>query len=401
VFRVRIVLVHGFLDSAATWDDTVAALGGASDRVVALDLAGMGARVAEPGPYTLARYATEVGVTLGELDGPVLLVGHSMGAQVAELTAVGRPERVAGLVLVTPVPLAGARLPAEQTESFRTLGGQRQRQRASRAQLSVALLPKRMDQLVDAGARVAPDVVAAVVDAWNGGDPAGLKRTAFTGPVLIVRGAGDPFVTEEVLNAGVLPRFPGARLVTVAGAGHWPHVEQPAAVAALLEEFLTTLPGGAATGEADGGCSTGSSGGSSGGSENSWRGAFSSKSDADFAAAFAPEVTLRARTLVSPVRGRVAVTQVMAAASGIYQELEFTHQARSGARTYLEWRAVAFGGVELAGITVLVEDADGRIVDVAIHHRPLNGVLRFSAELRDRVGRVVDPAHFYPGELRD
>jgi hypothetical protein len=234
------------------------------------------------------------------------------------------------------------------------------------------------------------------VDAWNTGDPAGLERTVFTGPVLIIRGAGDPFVTEEVLNAGVLPRFPGARLVTVADVGHWPHVEQPAAVAALLEEFLTTLPGGAATGQSHGDSSTGSWGGS----DDSWRGAFASKSDAGFAAAFALQVTLQASTLVSPIQGRDEVTQVMAAASGIYQELEFTHQARAGARRYLEWRAVAFGGVELAGITVLVEDADGRIIDVAIHHRPLNAALRFSAELRDRVRHVIDPEHFYPHELR-
>jgi pimeloyl-ACP methyl ester carboxylesterase len=393
---MRIVFVHGFLDSGATWADTVTALGAPSDQAVALDLAGMGARTAEPGPYTLARYATDVAATLDELDGPVLLVGHSMGAQVAELAAAIRPERVAGLVLVTPVPLAGTRLPAEQAKPFR-LGGQPQRQREARAQLSVALPPRRMERLVEAGARVAPDVVAATVDAWNTGDPAGLRRTVFTGPVLIIRGAGDPFVTEEVLNAGVLPRFPGARLGTVAEAGHWPHVEQPAAVAALLEEFLATLPGGAATRDSDGDSSTGSSGGS----DHGWRGAFASKSGVDFAAAFAPEVALQASTLVSPVRGRDEVTQVMAAASGIYQELEFTHQARAGDRTYLEWRAVAFGGVELAGITVLVEDADGRIVDVAIHHRPLNGALRFSAELRDRVPRVIDPAHFYLGELRD
>jgi hypothetical protein len=45
---------------------------------------------------------------------------------------------------------------------------------------------------------------------------------------------------------------------------------------------------------------------------------------------------------------------------------------------------------------------DGRIVEVAtIHHRRLNAAPRFSAELRDRVGRMVDRAHFHPHDVRD
>lgn len=35
---------------------------------------------------------------------------------------------------------------------------------------------------------------------------------------------------------------------------------------------------------------------------------------------------------------------VMGVASKIYEALDFTHQAQSGARTYLEWEAKAFGG---------------------------------------------------------
>lgn len=32
--------------------------------------------------------------------------------------------------------------------------------------------------------------------------------------------------------------FPAARIVTIAGAGHWLHAEQPAAVVAQIERFL-------------------------------------------------------------------------------------------------------------------------------------------------------------------
>jgi len=59
--------------------------------------------------------------------------------------------------------------------------------------------------------------------------------------------------------------------------------------------------------------------------------------------------------------------------------------------TFLEWRARTHSGVSLDGVTVLERDDAGLISRVAIHHRPLDGVLAFSAELRDRtVGRLGD-----------
>lgn len=41
---------------------------------------------------------------------------------------------------------------------------------------------------------------------------------------------------------------------------------------------------------------------------------------------------------------------VMGVASKIYEALDFTHQAQSGARTYLEWQAKAFGGDPLRAL---------------------------------------------------
>ena len=85
---------------------------------------------------------------------------------------------------------------------------------------------------------------------------------------------------------------------------------------------------------------------------------------------------------------------MLATASSIYESLEFTAEAHSGATTYLQWRATAFGGMEIRGITVLERDARGKVVAAAIHHRPLDVVLRFSAEIRDRLAGVIPADHF-------
>jgi hypothetical protein len=161
-------------------------------------------------------------------------------------------------------------------------------------------------------------------------------------------------------------------MATIPGAKHWPHAKQPAALAALLREFVATLPAPQSTPDQA--------------SQEGWRGASASKSSAGFAARFAPDVTLEAAVLVRVVRGRETVSQVPQQASSIYCELQFTHQASVANRTCMERRAVTDEGVKVNGITVLVKDADGQIVEAAIHHRPLLGVVRFSAELRDRVG---------------
>jgi hypothetical protein len=133
-----------------------------------------------------------------------------------------------------------------------------------------------------------------------------------------------------------------------------------------------------------------------GGSQD-WRDAFATKSSNHFADAFADDVVLEGSALNQPIEGRERVKAVMATASGIYDSLVFTREASNGSSTYVEWEATAFGGIMLEGVTILTRNGHGRIVSARIHHRPLGAVLRFSAELRERLRGVIAPSHFYGG----
>lgn len=370
-----LLFIHGFLDDASVWDDVIAALAGKVN-TVSYDLPGFGTRalsVTDPTSLSLESLAAEAGEILSGIDTPVIVVGQSLGTQVAELVAAQHADRVDGLVLLTPVPLGGTRLPDEVVAPFRASGGDLDAQRAARTGLSPDLTVQQLDRLIRIGGLALPNVVARYVDVWNNGveDPPAVS--AYTGPVLVVRGGADAFVTAELV-ATISPRFPQADVRVVDRGGHWLHVEYPTEVATMLLTFIETI--GDSTMSAD------------------WRRGFAQQSHTAFADQFADHIVLDASTLARPIEGKQRVAAILAAASSIYESLEFTAQAHDASASYLQWRATAFGGIAIRGVTVLERDANGKIVAAAIHHRPLGAVLRFSAEIRDRLAGVIPADHF-------
>lgn len=125
-------------------------------------------------------------------------------------------------------------------KTFHTLGGNPSAQRELRRNLSVNLDNARLEKLGQLGDRVEASSVGVFADIWNHGHPLGRQHTLYKGPVLIVRGEGDSFLTDELIGA-VAPHFNDATIVSIGKAGHWLHVEQPEAVAKILGEFLATV----------------------------------------------------------------------------------------------------------------------------------------------------------------
>lgn len=106
---LRILLIHGNAGKAlhrAFWIPRLReALGPVPLDVVLLEYPGYGARPGKPTQEALVVAASEALQALWEERAdPVLLLGESLGSGVAALAAARHPERVRGLLMVTPLP---------------------------------------------------------------------------------------------------------------------------------------------------------------------------------------------------------------------------------------------------------------------------------------------------------
>jgi hypothetical protein len=125
-----------------------------------------------------------------------------------------------------------------------------------------------------------------------------------------------------------------------------------------------------------------------------WTGALRDESGATFAQVAAPHVRLEGSIFATLIDGRENVWTSLRTAAGITDTLSFTHESAAPDRSYLEWELEALGQ-RSQGVTVLTLDSSGLIDHVALHHRPLGGVLAFSAEMGRRRGDSLGAGVFY------
>lgn len=111
-----IVAIHGITSNAWAWDPVAHHLAGGA-QIVAVDLRGRGRSFEAPGPFGIRQHADDIARVIDQLDGPVIVIGHSMGASVALMTADRHRDAVSDLVLVD----GGPALPALGGENADTV----------------------------------------------------------------------------------------------------------------------------------------------------------------------------------------------------------------------------------------------------------------------------------------
>lgn len=230
VHNQTVVLVHGASVNSHLWRRQLPYLSRRCHSI-AVDLPGHGR---SDGLGTdVAGYSTFLlhFLTALALVRPIVLVGHGMGGLVALRFALDRPERVAGLVL-TAVG-SSASVPAELLAA-----SERDDPICARlpALMPASAIPN--DEVVH-WKNARPEVRHADLLACHSCDLAG-ELGDLVAPALILVGACDvPPVREaaESLQAGV----PGARLVEIEGAGHYPMSQHPGPFNAALWGFIRRL----------------------------------------------------------------------------------------------------------------------------------------------------------------
>jgi pimeloyl-ACP methyl ester carboxylesterase len=240
-----VTFVHGLFGQGKNFTMFGKALADAH-RVVLVDLPDHG-RSPRSERFDLVGYADALAEVLATHD-PGTLVGHSLGGKVAMVLALRRPELVERLVVVDVSPV-----PYDHSAEF-------ERYIAAMRAIDLTSLGSR----AEADAALAEAVPSPTVrgfllqslrreeDGWHwllnlellGRDLDAITDwpdlgpvTPYDGPVLWVGGADSDYATAEHA-AAMDALFPRNRRVTVKGAGHWVHSEQPEVFLEVLRRFV-------------------------------------------------------------------------------------------------------------------------------------------------------------------
>ncbi|HUU24469.1 MAG TPA: alpha/beta hydrolase [Methyloceanibacter sp.] len=242
-----VVLIHGF-GAALDWWDAITPELARNHKVIRLDLIGHGGTEAPGSGYAIERQAALVKAVLDKLGiSRTVVVGHSMGGEVATAFTVANPESVERLVLIDSPPKPETAFTLGTRLALKPLIGQGLWRLRNDTVLRQALtqgfapgfpVPEKfvadLWQLTYTVFHKAHDDSIAYVT--EEGSPRRLAALDPVPPLLVIFGTQDALISPE--SATLFETVPGARLVMIDGAGHSPMVEKPQETLAHIESFI-------------------------------------------------------------------------------------------------------------------------------------------------------------------
>ncbi|WP_292959537.1 alpha/beta fold hydrolase [Novosphingobium sp. UBA1939] len=239
---IRAIAIHGWFNDHAAFEALLPALDAERFTIALPDVRGYGARRGSDGPYTVATMAEDAIAAADALGWERFsVIGHSMGGKAALRAAVVAPGRVERIVGITPVWAGPAPFDTETFAFFRGAADDIATRQAilditTGERLPLAWLRKGAERSVTISNR---DAFAAYLESWAGDDFAA-EAAGIEVPVLVIGGAHDRGVPEDVIRSTWLAALKQARIVVLPSAGHYPMDECPLILAREIIGFLDT-----------------------------------------------------------------------------------------------------------------------------------------------------------------
>ena len=234
-----VVLLHALGTHSGLWADVPLP---ANLRVLTLDLRGHGASDAPQPPYAMGAMIRDVERVMDHFGvKDAVVVGISRGGLIAQGLATKRLDLVRGLVLsntaakIGTVDLWNARADEVARTGLEPYADGAMERMLGRAWRDHPKMPMLRQMLVE----TAPEGWIGAARAIAGTDfytPTAALRL----PTLVIAGANDGTTPPDLVRE-TADLIPGAQYHLMRGVGHLPMLDQPAAYAALISEFLARI----------------------------------------------------------------------------------------------------------------------------------------------------------------
>jgi pimeloyl-ACP methyl ester carboxylesterase len=241
-----VVLTPGMGDLRSSYRFQVPALVRVGYRAVTVDLRGHGESDTTFTEYGDEPTSADLGDVIEHFGAPAVIVGNSMSAGAAVITAARNPELVSGLVLIGPFvrdPKSGAikklMMSVVMAKPFVVTSWNSYLPKLFAGEKPADFTTYRKS-VKDAMARPGyKEAFAATVRTSHREAEALLSQVSV--PTMVVMGEQDPDFPDPRGEAQWIGEQLGARVEMIANAGHYPHAQHPDAVNAFLIDFLSSV----------------------------------------------------------------------------------------------------------------------------------------------------------------
>jgi pimeloyl-ACP methyl ester carboxylesterase len=255
-----IVMIHGLGGNATHWKRNIGVLS-EQFRCIAIDLPGYGGSSVINRAEASAQldfYAEKIAAMLMQLKaGKAIVMGHSMGGQIAMIMALKFPALVSKLVLIAPAgletftPAEAGIITTYATAAFyenQDSAAIEKNYRMNFYQMPEAAATMVQERIAMKQCRDFASYCTQITRGVRGmlGYPVKERLAEIVQPTLILFGAADALIPNKLLHPGltvaavaeVAKQIPGSKTILIPEAGHLVQFEKPAVVNQTILQFI-------------------------------------------------------------------------------------------------------------------------------------------------------------------